>query len=135
METVREVILMMRENCNFASIDFKHAFYSIKVHEDSRKYLRFIWRGRHLQFTCMAQGLGPASRIFTKLMKPVLSHLRSQSIEISVYIDDSITMDDDDSVTHEDDVDYAIQKFDSLGYTINASKSVIPTHGVTGFAL
>ena len=130
METVRDVILMMRENCNFASIDFKHAFYSIKVHEESRKYLRFIWRGRHLQFTCMAQGLGPASRVFTKLMKPVLSHLRSRGIEISVYIDDSITIDDFDSVTHEVDVDYAILKFDSLGYTINVIKSVIPSLGI-----
>ena len=129
METVRDVILMMRENCNFASIDFKHAFYSIKVHEGSRKYLRFIWRGRHLQFTCMAQGLGPASRVFTKLLKPILSHLRSLGIEISCYIDDSIAIDDDDSESFDADVEYAAVKFDALGYTINVVKSVLPIRG------
>ena len=129
METVRDVILMMRPNCNFSSIDFKHAFYSIMIDKTSRKYLRFIWRGRHLQFTCMPQGLGPASRVFTKLLKPILAHLRSLGIEISIYIDDSILIDDDESTTHEDDVEYAAVKFDKLGYTVNGRKSVFPTRG------
>ena len=118
METVKDVILMMRPNCKFASIDFKHTFLSIKIDEQSRKYLRFEWHGKHYQFTCLAQGLGPASRVFTKLLKPILAHLRGHGIEISIYIDDGILFDDDSSETFENDIEYAGLNFDSLGYYI-----------------
>ena len=128
MDTVKDVILMMRPGCKFASIDFKHAFFGVKVAESCRKYLRFIWQGKHYQFTCLAQGLGPASRVFTKLLKPLFAHLRSLGLEISGYIDDSIALDDEDSITFDSNVEYAAMKMDSCGFTINVPKSVLPPH-------
>ena len=129
METVKDVIHMMRPRCKFASIDFKHAFYSIRIDVPSRKYLRFIWHGKHYQFTCMPQGLGPASRVFTKLLKPILAHLRALGIEISIYIDDSILIDDEESSCFEDNILYSVKAFDKHGYTANLEKSVLPILG------
>ena len=37
----------------------------------------------------MPQGLGPASRVFTKILKPVFAHFCAHGIEITGYIDDS----------------------------------------------
>ena len=91
METIRDAILMMRPGCYFGSIDFKHAFCSVRVRQADRKFLRFIWVNKHYQSTCPLQVLGPTSRIFTKLLKPVFAHLRELGLEISGYIDDSIT--------------------------------------------
>ena len=118
METIKDVILMMRQNCSFASIDFKHAFFSVKIKNEDRKYLRFKWQGKHYQFTCLPQGLGPASRVFTKILKPAFAHLRGRGIEISGYIDDSISVCDDHE-EHELQIGYAVQFFDQLGFTIN----------------
>ena len=78
-----------------------------------------------MQFTCLPQGLGPASRTFTKILKPVLAHLRSMGLNISTYIDDSFCVLDDD-----DEYDfimlYAAKLLDKLGFTINIDKSVLP---------
>ena len=125
METVKDVILMMRPGCTFASIDFKHAFFSVKIKHNDRKYLRFIWNDKHYQFTCMPQGLGPASRVFTKILKPVFSHLRARGIEITGYIDDSLSV-CDDSAEHARQINYVVELFDKLGFTINVDKSVLP---------
>ena len=125
METVKDAIFMMRPDCLFSSIDFKHAFYSIPILNEHRKYLRFIWQGQHLQFTCLPQGLGPASRTFTKILKPVLAHLRSMGLNISTYIDDSFCdLDDDDE--YDFIMLYAAKLLDKLGFTINIDKSVLP---------
>ena len=125
METVKDVIHMMRPNCLFSSIDFKHAFFSVPIIPKHRKYLRFVWHGKHFQFTCLPQGLGPASRIFTKILKPVFAHLRGLGLEISGYIDDSLNVHDDDD-DYSKLVMYAVHLFDKLGFTINVPKSVLP---------
>ena len=72
----------------------------------------------------MPQVLGPASRVFTKILKPVTAHLRSIGLEISPYIDDIIAMHDDDQYVPI--ATYATRLFDKLGYTINLAKSVLP---------
>ena len=124
METVKDVILMMKPNCLFLSIDFKHAFYSVPINPHDRKFLRFVWKGQHMQFTCLPQGLGPASRIFTKILKPVFAHLRGRGLDISGYIDNSICVHECDD-GHDEIMSYAVQLFDRLGFTINLSKSVL----------
>ena len=126
METVKHVILMMRPNCLFSSIDFKHAFFSVQIDPKYRKFLRFVWNNKHYQFTCMPQGLGPASRIFTKILKPAFAHLRGLGLEICGYIDDSISIHDDNDDEYEATMNYAVQFFDKLGFTINTAKSVLP---------
>ena len=125
METIQDVIHMMRPNCLFGSIDFKHAFFSVCICKDDRKYPHFQWKGKHYQFTSLPQGLGPASRLLTKLLKPVVAYLRGHGLEISAYIDDSITIHDPQSNFTEQML-YAVRMFDKLEFTINVAKSVLP---------
>lgn len=44
-----------------ASIDIKDAFYSVPIHNDHKKYLRFMWRGQYFQFRVMPNGYCEAS--------------------------------------------------------------------------
>lgn len=89
-----------------------------------------MWKGEPFQFTCLPQGLSSAPRIFTKLLKPVLSHLRKLGIAILCYIDDCIFV--ASSVAELcTNVTYALQLFDALGLTINVKKSVLtPTQEI-----
>lgn len=89
METLQSVLRLVRLNCFFAKIDLKDAYYSVPIAEESRKYLRFTWKGVLYQYTSLANGLCSAPRIWTKLMKPVFSTLRKQSHINSIYIDDA----------------------------------------------
>ena len=72
-----------------ASIDLRDAYYTVAIHSDHQKYLKFVANGVLYQYTCLPNGLASAPRIFTKLMKPVYSTLRSMGQIISGYIDDS----------------------------------------------
>ena len=112
--------------------DFKHAYYSVYVTPSQRKWLRFIWNDEHYQFTSLPQGLSSAPRLFTKLLKPVLTHLRKLGILVSCYIDDCIFIAASQKELLQN-VSYALHLFDSLGLTVNMSKSVLAPVQVVQF--
>ena len=61
-----------------ASIDLKDAYYSVPIALSDQKYLFFQFEGVRYKYACMTNGLSSTLRIFTKLLKPVLSTLRKQ---------------------------------------------------------
>lgn len=124
METLKHVLTLVKKDCFFAKIDLKDAYYSVPIAKDSRKYLRFTWKGILYEFTCLAQGLACAPRIYTKLLKPVFSSLRKQGHINVTYIDDSLLQ----SNTFEEcskNVYDTLTLVDSLGLTVHPDKSVI----------
>lgn len=90
MDTLATSLKLISENCFMASIDLKDAYYSVPIHDDYCKFLRFEWQGQMYQFVCMPNGLAMAPRKFTKLMKPVFSLLRQQGHISSSFLDDSL---------------------------------------------
>lgn len=122
METLENAKLIMRKNCYMATVDLKEAYYSVPVHKSHRKYLRFQWGNKFFQFTCLPNGLASAPRMFTKILKPVYSNLRSQGLENVGFIDDTYLQGD----TIEECANNMSQTktlFKSLGFTINEEKS------------
>lgn len=124
MDTIRDALLLVTPQCFFASIDLKHAYFSVPIARHFRHMFRFRWGGHTHQFTCLPQGFAPAPRIFTKLLKPALAHLRSLGIQVICYIDDCLFI-SDCPVTLKEQVLYALKLFDRLGLTVHPSKSVI----------
>ena len=78
MDNIGSCIHLMKPMCFMVSIDLSVAYFSVPVlvEPSHQKCLNFLWKGRLYQFTCLAQGLSCAPRVFTKLLKPVFSHLR-----------------------------------------------------------
>jgi len=48
MDTFERAIKLLKKYCFMASLDLRHAYYSVPIAEEHRKYLRFIWRGQNL---------------------------------------------------------------------------------------
>ena len=92
MDSIHTCSQLMRPCCYMASIDLRDAYYSVPIAKEHQKYLKFIWQGNLYQFTCLAQGLSSAPRLFTKLMKPVFSFLRELGHFSSGYLDDSFLL-------------------------------------------
>ena len=137
METVKQAIDLMIQDCYFASIDLKHAYYSVLIDEEYRKYFRFLWNGQAYQFIVMAQGLSTAPRDYTKLLKPPFSALRIAGFTVLGYIDDSIFI-EEQAEDIKKALNAATQLFDKLGMTISVKKSVFePTQEIEylGFLL
>ena len=113
------------------NIDLKDANLSVPIHESSRKFLRFIWKGTHYQFKALPFGLSSAPRIFTKVLKPVAAFLRKKAIRVLIYLDDFLFL----AATVEEAVkntQLVVTLLQSLGFTINLKKSlVIPTQVIT----
>lgn len=130
MDTLKDVLPLIHQNCHFMSIDFKDAYFSVYVRPEDRNWFKFTWRNSTFRFTCLPQGLTSAPRIFTKLLKPVLSHLHKLGIFVSCYLDDCIFIADSADVLGSN-VLYALHLFDSLGLTVNPHKSVLePTQEI-----
>ena len=70
---------IMKPGSFMASIDLKDAYYmyTVAIFHAHQKYLEFIFNGTLYQYTCMANGLSRAPRVFTKLLKPVFAMLHN----------------------------------------------------------
>lgn len=137
MENLHSATKMIREGCYMASVDLRHAYYSVPLAEDHQKFLKFVWRNQLYQYTCFPNGLSSCPRYFTKLMKPVYAHLRKQGFLSASFIDDCYLQ----GATIEEcyqNIDNTVTLFESLGFVVHSKKSVLePTRKLTylGFCL
>ncbi len=131
METFDMAIKMLSPGCFLASIDLKDAYYSVPIHAEFRKYLRFYWNGKLYQFTCLPNGLACAPRKFTKLLKPVYATLRREGHHVSGFLDDMLLMASSETELQAS-IDRTLQLLQELGFVINWEKSVlVPTKKLT----
>ena len=68
MEGLKDVKFLLRKRDWMCKIDLKDAYFSVPMSTQSRKWVRFNWKGKLYEFLCLVFGLGPAPRIFTKLI-------------------------------------------------------------------
>lgn len=95
LEDYRTAMRLIDKNSYMCTLDLKNAYFSLSIHEYYRKYLRFIWLGKYYEFQVLPFGLNIAPYIFTKLMRPVMQHLRNNEGFISViYLDDLLLIND-----------------------------------------
>ena len=131
METVQTALQLVTRDCYFASIDLRDAYYSVPVHPEYQKYLKFSWRGQLYCFQALPMGLGPVPRLFTKLTKPILAHLHNSGHSITSFIDDSLLLGRTQEETVQN-VFYTVKIFDELGFVIHNEKSqFLPVQEIT----
>ena len=77
MESLQNVLELIRPGVYMASIDLKDAFYSVLVRKSHQAYLTFFVE-EYLKSVCMPNRYGPAMRIFTKISKIPFSIFREK---------------------------------------------------------
>ena len=90
MEYFEQAIRLINAGDYLASVDFKHAYYSVKVAEELQKFLCFKWKDTVYQFTCLPNGTAEGPRLFTKLLKPMFAMLRERGHSITSFIDNTL---------------------------------------------
>lgn len=130
MDNFQTAAQLITPNCYMASIDLRDAYYSVPIHESSRRFLKFKWNGELWQFKVLPNGLSTAPRLFTKLMKPVFATLRMQGHMVLGYIDDTIII--GNSLTETERAIAATKSIlEELGFTVHPQKSVLkPTREI-----
>lgn len=122
MEDLRTARNIMPKKAYMTSVDLQDAYFLIKVEQNSRKFLRFKFKGHLYQFKCLPFGLCTSPFVFTKIMKPVLNTLRSEGILSVIYLDDLLLIEKDFQMC-KNNVNEAINLLKSLGFIINYKKS------------
>lgn len=123
MDTFETALNLIKSNCFMASVDIRHAYYSVPIDEQYRKFLRFSWKEKILQYSCLPNGLASAPRLFTKLMKVVYATLRRMGHVNMGYIDDSLLIGDtfEECSKNVKDTVHLLQK---LGFIVHNDKSI-----------
>ena len=106
-----------------ASLDLKDAYYSVKIHPDYQKYLRFCYNNKIYEYTAYPNGLSSCPRKFTKLLKPVLCVLRTKGHIIIIFIDDLLLI----ATSYEKccaTILETISVLSDLGFVVHVEKSV-----------
>ena len=122
MDTVESAVNLLSKNCWMTSVDIRHAYLTVRIATEHQKYLRFRWKGKCFQYTCLPFGLSSAPRIFTKLLKPVFATLRQAGCTIIGYIDDCLIVADSKEECL-DSLQKTIDMLQTLGFIINFDKS------------
>ena len=119
------------EQSNYlCKLDLKEAYFCIPLNKQSRKYVRFEWGGFPVEFLCLCFGCGPASRLFTKLIKVPVSIFRKLYIRIIVYLNNFLILVKtlEETSLSKNTVIYLLQ---NLLFVINLKKSVLhPTQRI-----
>ena len=122
MESIQQVKSLVQQGNFMITIDLKDAYFMIAVHAPLRKFLRFRWDNVLFEFQVVPFGLKTAQRLFTKLMKPVVSHLRHTSMKVVIYLDDLLLISQSRAECREQAA-YILHMFSSLGLMLNWKKS------------
>lgn len=87
-ETLPELAQSLRPGDALLSWDIKDAYHHLTIREADRTYLAFSCLGRFFKPVSMPFGLAPACLTWTKVMRPVVQHLREEGFRILAYVDD-----------------------------------------------
>lgn len=137
MDSLKTVTDLMTQGCFMASVDIRDAYYTVPIAIEHQKYLKFMWRDKLYQYTCLPNGLASAPRIFTTLLKPVFNVLRQKGYLSSLYIDDCYLQGASYGECYENVLE-TVMLLRELGFPIHEEKSVlVPSQVLTclGFVL
>ena len=124
MEGLHMALDMIQPQEYFAKLDLKDAYYSMLIGEQTRPYLRFRWQDQLFQFRVCPFGLATAPRVFTKILKPVVSVLRRAGVKLVIYLDDMILLNQDQSLLRSQ-IKTTVWLLEHLGFQINWEKSML----------
>ena len=80
-----------------------------------------IIEGEDIPINCLPLGLSSTSRVFTKIMRPVIAWLRQLSCWIITYIDDNLIMSSTEKQAHC----LAVALLEAPGFVINRPKFIL----------
>ena len=90
MEEVAWIRQWLRSGSWFCGIDI--AFLNVPIHRKFRKFLRFEWGGKLLEWQVLPFGLTCSPRILTTMVRPIAGYLRDNfGILLSTFMDDMLT--------------------------------------------
>jgi len=119
MEGLHTARSLLRKGDYMMKLDLKD--YAVPIHPESRKYLRFQFKGTIYEFRCLPFGLSLAPRVFTRILCPIVAKLRSEGIRTVIYLDDLLLIHHQKDTLSEIFL-YVRRLLSSLGFIVKLEK-------------
>jgi hypothetical protein len=75
MDTVKDAILLVKPNCYFASIDFKHAYFSVPIATKHRKFFQIYLAGSIVPIYLFATRVKPSTSHIHKIAQTCICYV------------------------------------------------------------
>ena len=125
LEGIEAALQLVQPGAYMVNIDLENSYYSLKVHPEDTKYLKFICFGQIYRMVCLPMGYSQSALVFCKLIKVPLAHLRhTLGMQISSFIDDLFQVELSFEQVRKFSI-HTIILLMKLGYTINVPKSLL----------
>ena len=122
MKNIQMGLILISLGDFMVSLNLKDAYFNIPIFSLHRKYVRFIWTSQRYEFTCLPFGYSLAPRVFTKVFKPIISHLRLPGLRIIIFLDDILLVASSKQKCL-DQLQFLRQLITDLGFIVNDKKS------------
>ena len=132
MESIQNLNDVHLQGDYMAKINLKDAYLTVSMHSSAMKYLRFQWKCTVYEFTSLPFSLAPAPLVFTKLMKPIVSLLRTWGIRILLYLDDMLIMAKSPELLNQH-LQVITALMAQLGFILNVKKSITSSTQIIEF--
>ena len=122
METLSSIIPSLSQGMWATTIDLKDAYLHIPIHPDFHRFLAFRYRNVDYCFRALPFGLATAPRVFTRVSRAVVAHLRRNGILLFAYLDDWLILGNSESQA-QINTDHVLRCLQELGWVVNWEKS------------
>ena len=130
METPQSVLAALNPGDWMTSIDLKDAYFHIPIHNNSRRYLRFVWEDQVLQFKALCFGLSTAPQVFTRVMGTIATLCHQKGIRLHRYLDDWLIV-AKTPLEAQEDTNSVLRITEQLGLLVNWQKSdLVPSQKI-----
>ena len=121
MEVITSLLILRTPNCCMGKVGIKDTYSYAPFLPERQKYLKFYFRGKLYQFTCLPNYLCSGPRKSTKL--PPFPGLRLQLVAVTGLVDDLITL-GRRFVKCERNIRLIVAVRNSLGFVVPLDKSI-----------
>ena len=122
MEDLSVVAHQLEEGDQMVTLDLSQGYSHVEIHPAHRKFFGFEWNGRYFVWNVLPFGLNFAPLCFTKLLRPVVAHLRQRGLRINLYLDDWLLL-VRKSALPAPQIDLLLRTLQELGLHVNLEKS------------
>lgn len=132
LEDLATVAKQAQEGDNMFSVDLESGYYHVEISPAFRQFFGFQWNGQYYVWNVLPFGLSTAPLVFTKILRPVVQHLRQLGpARVNIYLDDFLFL-----ISASEDAmlwrDKMLQALKDFGLHVNFEKSCLtPTKEIT----